>query len=163
MASIAVETIKYPRPATKRKGLGNNLKKPTAKKRKVDADSKDGTPFSQRSLTPASSRASRAPPSRGPKSTPNHGSPAPSFRRSNTREQDGDEGDEDETLFCVCRKPDDHTYMIGCDGGCEDWFHGRCVHINEKNGKLVDKYICEPHESPSAPAPHLICSRSQLR
>jgi COMPASS component SPP1 len=33
--------------------------------------------------------------------------------------------------------------MIGCDGGCDNWFHGACVNITEAKGKLIDKYICE--------------------
>ena len=47
-------------------------------------------------------------------------------------------------VFCICRKPDNHTWMIGCDGGCEDWFHGKCVNIKEEDAALIDKYICMP-------------------
>lgn len=32
--------------------------------------------------------------------------------------------------------------MIACDGPCEEWFHGRCVGIRERDGELIDKYIC---------------------
>ena len=32
--------------------------------------------------------------------------------------------------------------MIACDGGCDDWFHGACVHIAESDGDLIDTYIC---------------------
>ena len=56
-------------------------------------------------------------------------------------DEEVDEGDSSE-LFCICRKPDDHTWMIACEGGCDDWFHGRCVNINERDGNLIDKYIC---------------------
>jgi COMPASS component SPP1 len=45
-------------------------------------------------------------------------------------------------LYCICRRPDSHTWMIGCDGGCEDWFHGACVNIKQDDGDLIDKYIC---------------------
>jgi len=31
--------------------------------------------------------------------------------------------------------------MIGCET-CEDWFHGSCVHIDESDEPLIDKYIC---------------------
>jgi COMPASS component SPP1 len=34
--------------------------------------------------------------------------------------------------------------MIGCDGTCDDWFHGKCVGIEERDKNLIDKYIC-PH------------------
>ena len=32
--------------------------------------------------------------------------------------------------------------MIGCDGGCDDWFHGKCVGIEERNKGLIDRYMC---------------------
>ena len=127
-----------------KKGIASAIKKPTAKKRKLDADSIDGTPFSQRSGTPASSRASKTPVPRNRKqssATPLHSSPAPGSRE--VEENDDEDIDDESELFCICRKPDDHTWMIGCDGGCEDWFHGRCVNMNERDGNLIDKYICE--------------------
>lgn len=45
-------------------------------------------------------------------------------------------------VFCVCRRPDNHAWMIGCDGGCEDWYHPKCVGIEQADGELIDKYIC---------------------
>ncbi|MCJ1377924.1 hypothetical protein MMC17_001020 [Xylographa soralifera] len=126
-----------------KKGIASAIKKPAAKKRKLDLDSVDGTSISQRSGTPASSCASKTP---GPRSrkhgsaTPMQSSPAPMSKDLDTNEDD--DVDDDSELFCICRKPDDHTWMIGCDGGCEDWFHGRCVNMNERDGNLIDKYIC---------------------
>jgi COMPASS component SPP1 len=32
--------------------------------------------------------------------------------------------------------------MIACDGGCEDWYHGKCVNVRKEDEGLVDKYIC---------------------
>jgi COMPASS component SPP1 len=32
--------------------------------------------------------------------------------------------------------------MIGCDGGCDDWFHGDCVNMKQADEELVDKFIC---------------------
>lgn len=32
--------------------------------------------------------------------------------------------------------------MIGCDGTCDDWFHGKCVGIEERDKHLIDKYLC---------------------
>ncbi|MCJ1474954.1 hypothetical protein MMC13_003614 [Lambiella insularis] len=138
---------KRPAPKTERKiekkGIASAIKKPAAKKRKLDIDVADGTPSSRRSGTPASSRASKTPAPRNHKqnsTTPMHSSPAPT-----SKEIDGNEDedmDDDSELFCICRKPDDHTWMIACDGGCEDWFHGRCVDMNERDGNLIDKYIC---------------------
>lgn len=59
-------------------------------------------------------------------------------------EEDEEEGtpDPDANLYCLCRKPDTGTFMIGCDGGCEDWFHGKCVGVVEKDKNLIDRYIC---------------------
>ncbi|EEB06282.1 Set1C PHD Finger protein Spf1 [Schizosaccharomyces japonicus yFS275] len=44
-------------------------------------------------------------------------------------------------LYCVCRKPDDGRWMLGCDG-CENWFHGSCVGIPETFNDLVLQYFC---------------------
>ncbi|RMZ88282.1 hypothetical protein DV736_g4488, partial [Chaetothyriales sp. CBS 134916] len=49
---------------------------------------------------------------------------------------------EDGEIFCICRKGDNHTWMIACDGGCDEWYHGNCVNIRERDGDLIDKYIC---------------------
>ena len=138
---------KRPAPKTdKKKGTATTVRKPAAKKRKIDSDSLSATPFSQRSETPSSSRASKTPVPRNRKqssTTPTQSSPPPSIRDMETL--DDEDVDDDTELFCICRKPDDHTWMIGCDGGCEDWFHGRCVGINERDGNLIDKYICKAH------------------
>ena len=126
-----------------KKGIASAIKRPSAKKRKLDPDSVDGTSISQRSGTPASSRASKTPVPRNRKqgsATPMQSSPAPMSKDIDTNEDE--DVDDDSELFCICRKPDDHTWMIGCDGGCEDWFHGRCVNMNERDGNLIDKYIC---------------------
>lgn len=135
------------RPAPK-KGTAS-AKKPPSKKRKIETDSIASSPAWPRTGTPASSRASKTPAPKGGK----QGSitPARSSSVANAKDEDEDEemdeGDSSE-LFCICRKPDDHTWMIGCDGPCEDWFHGRCVDMSERDGKLIDKYFCA-HISPS--------------
>lgn len=125
-----------------KKGTASAIKKTSAnKKRKLDDESIGGTPISQRSGTPTSSRASKTPAPRNQKRssvTPMHSSPAPGAKGGD----DDADMDDDSELFCICRKPDDHTWMIACDGGCEDWFHGRCVDMNERDGNLIDKYIC---------------------
>lgn len=130
-----------------KKGIASTVKKPAAKKRRLESDSVDGTPSSQRSGTPNSSRASKTPAPKVRKrnsATPVESSPVPTVEEGNG-DEDQDMEDDSE-LFCVCRKPDDHTWMIGCDGGCEDWFHGRCVEMNERDGNLIDKYICKLRE-----------------
>ena len=126
-----------PRSRVEKKGTASTVK--PAKRRKVEAVSVDGTPSVQRSVTPASSRASKTPAPRNRKQE----SVTPVRSSSVAAPNDEDEeDDEDSELFCICRKPDDHTWMIACDGGCEDWFHGRCVNMNERDGNLIDKYIC---------------------
>ncbi|KAI9891379.1 MAG: hypothetical protein M1814_002892 [Vezdaea aestivalis] len=54
---------------------------------------------------------------------------------------DGDDGDDGAEVYCICRKPDNHKWMIACDG-CDDWFHGSCVSINEKEQNLVNQFFC---------------------
>lgn len=118
------------RPAKK----GIAVHKPAAKKRKSMAapDSDD-----EGDATPATSRGSKTPLSRGGKHHGGSGSAA----NSPAHEQSA--SDDDEQVFCICRKPDDHNFMVGCDGGCEDWFHGRCVGVKPKEQDLMDSFICE--------------------
>ena len=130
-----------------KKGTASAIR-PAPKKRKLDSQSVDGTPSLQHSRTPTSSRASKTPAPRNRKvesMTPSRSSSIANFDDTNEGEEDEDMEDDAE-LFCICRKPDDHTWMIGCDAGCDDWFHGRCVNMNERDGNLVDKYICTCHE-----------------
>lgn len=47
-----------------------------------------------------------------------------------------------EELFCVCRRPDLGEMMVACDG-CEEWFHFKCMKINEKYSNLIAKYFCK--------------------
>lgn len=44
-------------------------------------------------------------------------------------------------LYCICRKPNDHTYMIGCDS-CSDWFHPVCVGLDHLAIGEIDSYTC---------------------
>ncbi|OAL26519.1 hypothetical protein AYO20_10088 [Fonsecaea nubica] len=100
------------------------------------------------SPTPASSRAASR----------DIGSPSPSI--ADTASSSNDDGE----VFCICRKGDNHTWMIACDGGCDEWFHGNCVNIKERDGELIDKYIC-----PSCTKPGLqttwkrMCRRKDCR
>ena len=152
---------RVPTKTEKKKGTASVIKKPASKKRKMEIESKDGTPFSQRSATPTPSHASKTPGTKGRNqisNTPAQSSPP----QAATEEEEEEEDDiDDSELFCICRKPDDHTWMIACDGGCEDWFHGRCVNMDQQNGKLIDKYICTP-TSRTIPEARLTKFRSQL-
>ena len=125
-------------------------KKPANKKRKVnDADTDSVDIDGGRSNTPAS-RTSKTP-GRKQDSVSIAGSPAPEERKKTKKKrgkgaaagEDEEDYEDENELFCICRRPDNHTWMIGCDGGCEDWFHGKCVNIDRRDAELIDKYICE--------------------
>jgi COMPASS component SPP1 len=126
--------------ASRKKGTAQRSAGPS-KRRKVDPD----TPTSNdtRDTTPASRTG------RGGVKIRNSMTPALESSPGISHESEGDDDEDDvdsaedeETVFCICRKPDDHHYMIACDAGCDDWFHGRCVKISQDEGKLIDKYIC---------------------
>lgn len=54
---------------------------------------------------------------------------------------DADEGS-DNGPYCLCQGPDDHRWMICCEG-CDDWFHGECINLNKEVGEnLIEKFIC---------------------
>lgn len=47
-----------------------------------------------------------------------------------------------DVLYCICRKPyDKPRFMIACDE-CDQWFHGECVGMNERDGGLIELYYC---------------------
>ncbi|KAL4795605.1 hypothetical protein BDV19DRAFT_167584 [Aspergillus venezuelensis] len=133
-------------PGTK-KGIG---RKTSTKKRKTDNDNESID--SRRSATPSSSRASKASGVRKQSSASLANSPAPELKKKGGKkakaevdedeEEEGEEDTDDGEVFCICRRPDNHTWMIGCDGGCEDWFHGKCVNIDPRDAELIERYIC---------------------
>ena len=132
-----------PAPSKKRaapkKGLASTVK-PPAKKRKIESDSFDGTPPVQRTGTPTASRTSQTPVPKNRK----QGSETPARSSSVLNgEEDDEDATDDGELFCICRKPDDHTLMIACDGPCDGWFHGRCVDMPAEKTKLISKWYCE--------------------
>jgi hypothetical protein len=56
---------------------------------------------------------------------------------------ENDSDDEyDDNEYCICRGKDDGTFMICCDA-CNEWYHGRCVHITPRKAKELDKWICD--------------------
>ncbi len=154
--------------ASKKKGTAKPKPVNTSIKKvkpEIDSSTEASLAFRSPSGTPVSSRASKAAAAAVAKvkkqpSMSLASSPAPSDRMSiapatdNEAEDEGEqayvpaegadenEADNDNEVFCICRKGDNHTWMIGCDGGCEDWFHGKCVDIQERDGDLIDKYIC---------------------
>ena len=117
--------------AVKKKGTAKTTK-PSNKKRKIDEDDTKA-----RSVTPTSRPATSKSGKKGSQAgTPAlQSSPAPEDDGYGHGEDDGDSS-EDHNLYCICKKPDNHKWMIGCDGGCDVWFNGDCV-----NKKLADEYI----------------------
>jgi COMPASS component SPP1 len=134
-------------PAGTKKGIG---RKTASKKRKLDDQNNESTD-SRRSHTPLPSRATKPPGTKKKTPASMANSPAPEGQKKGAKkavaEEEGEEEDseDDDAIFCICRKPDNHTWMIGCDGGCEDWFHGKCVDIDPRDADLIDKYICESY------------------
>lgn len=136
---LAESTIPRKRPLPKKKGTATTMKKaPPSKKRKLE---------STRSDTPSSRMSRPAFKTGSSKGTPVNSSPAPSDRSGSVDPDEEEEEEEEGTpvsddLYCLCRRPDTGTFMIGCDGRCDDWFHGKCVGIEERDKNLIDKFMC---------------------
>lgn len=127
------------RPAAK-KGTATAVK-PAAKKRKLNKPTESiekSSPLA-RPATPSSNRASKTPTTKNRKRQSATPQRSPSF----ANDDDDDDEEEEDGVFCICRGPDNHTWMIACDGPCEDWFHGRCINMTEKEGELIEKYYCK--------------------
>ncbi|KAI0591438.1 TNG2 Chromatin remodeling protein contains PhD zinc finger [Pyrenophora tritici-repentis] len=140
-ASVSDGIVVEPRPTKKRPAPSGSTvkKKGTAKTSKPNKKRRVETEDGARSVTPTA-RASRPPKLK--KGTPAlESSPAPD-NCSQTHATDEDDSSEDHNLYCLCKKPDNHKWMIGCDGGCDDWFHGDCVNMKQADEELVDKFIC---------------------
>ena len=46
-------------------------------------------------------------------------------------------------LYCVCQEPYvKGEFMIECDK-CKEWYHGRCVGIEEKQSQYIEIYYCQ--------------------
>ncbi|XP_047512603.1 CXXC-type zinc finger protein 1-like isoform X1 [Pieris napi] len=44
--------------------------------------------------------------------------------------------------YCICRSSDSSRFMIACDA-CEEWYHGDCINISEKEAKYIKNYFCD--------------------
>lgn len=52
-------------------------------------------------------------------------------------------GQKDGKLYCICRQPyDAKRFMIACDR-CDEWFHGECISIDERDSEFIDLYFCD--------------------
>ncbi|KAG8630045.1 hypothetical protein KVT40_001664 [Elsinoe batatas] len=141
-ASGEARGVKRPAPKTK-KGVAK--KGPPAKKQKVGTNGDTKTKSKPKSAVKRSGNgtpldSSPAPRSARAASSIGRSSGSPEFRESEGEEEEA--GSPDDGEYCICRKGDNGTFMIGCDGKCDDWFHGKCVGILEKDKNLIDRYIC---------------------
>lgn len=50
---------------------------------------------------------------------------------------------EELTRYCICRSPDIDRFMIMCDQ-CEEWYHGDCINITEKESRKIKYFYCKP-------------------
>ncbi|XP_067015248.1 CXXC-type zinc finger protein 1 isoform X2 [Anabrus simplex] len=48
---------------------------------------------------------------------------------------------QDGQAYCICRSSDSSRFMIGCDS-CEEWYHGDCIRITEKEAKYIKHFVC---------------------
>lgn len=48
---------------------------------------------------------------------------------------------QDGQAYCLCRSSDSSRFMIACDA-CEEWYHGDCINISEKEAKHIRQYFC---------------------
>ncbi|KAL5492519.1 BYE1 [Sanghuangporus weigelae] len=49
--------------------------------------------------------------------------------------------------YCLCKGEDDGTPMVKCEGGCQNWYHFRCIGLNEDDAGEIEQYICPECET----------------
>ena len=136
-----------PKSTTSSNSKPPGTKKPPPKRLKLGPSDDAGTRASQaRSATP-SSVTGKTPKTVTPVARKSSKSATPAtvaLRSPEPPAADEDAGSESDSgaVYCICRKPDNHTWMIGCDGPCDDWYHAKCVHMNREDEDLLDKYYC---------------------
>jgi len=160
MPSTTARGIKRPAPKALPKKTGGKKGRP-AKKQKLSATVDENLPSLPKPNTKAKVKGSAKTPLSAT-ATPHGSSPAPRSARGlsnldrssatpvvEPENDDGSEVDEEEgtsdqegNVYCICRKPDTGSVMIGCDGKCDDWYHIKCVGVKDQDRQLIDKYMC---------------------
>jgi len=52
-----------------------------------------------------------------------------------------EDGEDLDTVYCLCRKPHQGRFMIQCDG-CDEWYHGSCVNLTASEAIPLDDWFC---------------------
>lgn len=61
--------------------------------------------------------------------------------RSDRKGRGAAEGEDEGSVFCICRSSEEYGFMIACDK-CNEWFHGGCVGLTPAEGQEMKTYIC---------------------
>ncbi|XP_066589494.1 uncharacterized protein pps [Prorops nasuta] len=86
-------------------------------------------------------------------------------------EDNSDSEDDPDRLWCICKRPHNNRFMICCDV-CEDWFHGKCVHVSKAMGQQMEEkgieWVCpnctkkKSEESKTQHSPKVIGGKQRL-
>lgn len=134
--SETTSTAATKRPTAKVVKKGVAKKPASTKKRKADGGTTIVDPTTSKKANSKASKSSKA------RRTSQSGGPQASDHVQESEVSDSDDVEDPNVVYCICRKPDNHTWMIGCDGGCDDWFHGACVDRKPEEKDLLDRFIC---------------------
>ncbi|KAF9512606.1 hypothetical protein BS47DRAFT_1047589 [Hydnum rufescens UP504] len=130
--------------------------KHTAKSRKASASKPRARPKPKGNKASAKPAAKarlaqlKAEPSGGPRGRSISETPAPSQDDAIPASDDGlvleeeieEDPEPDTKLYCICETLyNEERIMVACDK-CDEWYHPSCVHLDEKNVELVDKFFC---------------------
>ncbi|KAG7199222.1 hypothetical protein KM043_018092 [Ampulex compressa] len=85
-------------------------------------------------------------------------------------EDNSDSEDDPDRLWCICKRPHNNRFMICCDV-CEDWFHGKCVHVSKAMGQQMEEkgieWVCpnclkKKAEEKSKASPQVAAGRQRI-
>ncbi|KAK0163664.1 hypothetical protein PV327_007322 [Microctonus hyperodae] len=78
-------------------------------------------------------------------------------------EDNSDSEDDPNRLWCICKRPHNNRFMICCDV-CEDWFHGKCVHVSKAMGQQMEEqgieWVCPNCAKKKADGPGIKINKS---